>query len=120
MRIIKNLEKPLSLSLSIIAIVLATLSYFHSKTVSERSLNLEVHRKLKEVSENLKLEFKSDSLYFTTVKPCPDETQEEKTARLTSAAIGIGALEALVGDKEESLIVFLKTVLLAQQGSTNR
>ncbi|MDR9498218.1 MAG: hypothetical protein RI556_03515 [Hydrogenovibrio sp.] len=116
MNYLSKYEKHISMLLSIAAIVLASLSYLNSKNVSEKSLNLEAQMQLREIAKNLKLKFRSDSLYFTTVKPCPDETQEEKARRLATAAIEIAALDELLGDRKKSLILFLKVALLAQQG----
>jgi|SRR5690554_996492 len=116
MKYLGKYEKPISMSLSIAAIVIAALSYLNSRGASERSLNLESRIQLQEIAENLKLEFRSGNLYFTTVKLCPDETQEEKSQRLARAAIGIAALDELIGDREDDLVLFLKAALLAQQG----
>lgn len=116
MELIKKNIDILSLAFSAVAIVLATLSFIESRGIEERTRKLEIYDRVKTITEKLNLEFSSGSLYFTTLKKCPDETAEEKTARLSGAAIEIGSLEVLAREEDESLILFLKSALLMQQG----
>ena len=115
MDLIKKHLDVASFIVSIFAIILAGFSYFESRITDHRARKLEIYDRVKEISKDLNLEFRSDSLYFTTMTPCPEESDSEKEARLTDAAVGIRALDVLIDKEDESLVVFLKSVMLIQQ-----
>lgn len=107
----------LGLSVSLVALLMSAISLFSSHNTEERVRKIELYDRVKEVSKKLNLRFNGEGLAYDSRRAQPEETPRQRENRLLEASVEILTIEQIVNSEEKSLVVFLKSALLFQQGA---